>query len=86
MRTGCGRAIGHPSVGDRQEPHRRCVTVEHSLASIAASAGPPARYKGTRKNFLDLRRRAAVANRQVLRAGGVSVYPVRLSRSALPGV
>jgi hypothetical protein len=47
---------------------RQRVTVEHSLAAIAAIQGPKARYKGTRKNTLDLRRCAAVANLQALRA------------------
>jgi len=47
---------------------RERVTVEHSLASIAAIQGPKARYKGTRKNTFDLRRCAAVANLQVLKA------------------
>lgn len=47
---------------------RERLTVEHSLAAIAAIQGPKARYKGTRKNTLDLRRCAAVANLQVLRA------------------
>lgn len=53
---------------DGREALRQRVTVEHSLASIAAIQGPRARYKGTRKNSLDLRRCAAVANLQVLRA------------------
>jgi hypothetical protein len=44
---------------------RQRVTVEHSLAVIAAIQGPRARYKGIRKNSLDLRRCAAVANLQV---------------------
>lgn len=47
---------------------RQRVTVEHSLATIAAIQGPRARYKGIRKNALDLRRCAAVANLQALRA------------------
>lgn len=47
---------------------RERVTVEHSLASIAAIQGPKARYKGTRKNTFDLRRCAVVANLQVLKA------------------
>jgi hypothetical protein len=47
---------------------RQRVTVEHSLAAIAAIQGPRARYKGIRKNSLDLRRCAAVANLQALRA------------------
>ena len=38
------------------------VTVEHRLARVAALQTGRARYKGTRKNTLDLRRHAAVAN------------------------
>lgn len=38
------------------------VAVEHRLARIAALQSGRARYKGTRKNTLDLRRHAAVAN------------------------
>ena len=40
------------------------TTVEHSLARIDRIQGPKARYKGTRKNTLDLRRTAVVANLQ----------------------
>lgn len=47
---------------------RQRVTVEHSLAAIAAIQGPRARYKGIRKNTLDVRRCATVANLQALRA------------------
>jgi hypothetical protein len=53
---------------DGRKDLRQRVTVEHSLASIAAIQGPRARYKGIRKNSFDLRRCAAVANLQVLRA------------------
>lgn len=38
------------------------VAVEHRLARVAALQTGRARYKGTRKNTLDLRRHAAVAN------------------------
>jgi hypothetical protein len=38
------------------------VAFEHRLARIAALQTGRARYKGTRKNTLDLRRNAAVAN------------------------
>jgi hypothetical protein len=48
--------------GRRQLRHR--TTVEHSLARIDQIQGPKARYKGTRKNTLDLRRTAVVANLQ----------------------
>lgn len=41
---------------------RQRVTVEHSLARISAIQGNVARYRGTRKNELDLNRAAAVSN------------------------
>lgn len=40
------------------------TTIEHSLARIQQLQGPRARYKGLRKNTLDLRRIAAVTNMQ----------------------
>ena len=43
---------------------RQRTTIEHSLARIDRIQGPKARYKGTRKNTLDLRRAAVVANLQ----------------------
>jgi hypothetical protein len=45
---------------------RRRTTVEHSLARLDRIQGKKARYKGTRKNTLDLRRCATVANLQRL--------------------
>lgn len=45
---------------------RERVGIEHSLARIKAVQGVRARYKGARKNTLDLRRCAAVANLQRL--------------------
>jgi hypothetical protein len=45
---------------------RRRTTVEHSLARLEQIQGPKARYKGTRKNTLDVRRCATVANLQSL--------------------
>lgn len=45
---------------------RRRTTVEHSLARLDQIQGPKARYKGTRKNTLDVRRCATVANLQSL--------------------
>jgi len=45
---------------------RERVAIEHHLARIVAVQGLPARYKGARKNTLDLRRCAAVANLQAL--------------------
>ncbi len=44
--------------------YRERTIVEHRLARIDAIQGPKARYKGVRKNELDLRRAAAVANLQ----------------------
>jgi IS5 family transposase len=45
---------------------RRRTTVEHSLARLGRIQGHRARYKGTRKNTLDVRRCAAVDNLQTL--------------------
>ena len=45
---------------------RERVAIEHHLARIVAVQGPRARYKGARKNTLDLRRCAAVANLQAM--------------------
>lgn len=45
---------------------RTCV--EHRLARVAAIQGPKARYRGVRKNELDLNRVAAIANLQALAA------------------
>ena len=52
---------------ERKDPAERAslrqrVDVEHGLARISAIQGPRARYKGERKNTLDVRRAAAVAN------------------------
>lgn len=43
---------------------RTRTTIEHSLARVGHLQGTRARYKGARKNTLDLRRTAAVANLQ----------------------
>jgi hypothetical protein len=43
---------------------RRRTAVEHTLARVDHIQGPRARYKGLRKNTLDLRRVAAVTNLQ----------------------
>jgi hypothetical protein len=40
--------------------------VEHSLARLDQTQGKKARYKGARKNTLDVRRCATVANLQHL--------------------
>jgi hypothetical protein len=45
---------------------RERVHVEHRLARLGAIQGPRARYKGARRNELDVRRCAAVANLQVV--------------------
>jgi hypothetical protein len=45
---------------------RERATIEHSLARIDQIQGGTARYKGVRKNTLDLRRTAVVANLQRL--------------------
>jgi hypothetical protein len=45
---------------------RERVAIEHHLARVQAVQGPRARYKGARKNTLDRRRCAAVANLQRL--------------------
>ncbi len=45
---------------------RERTAIEHRLARINAVQGPRARYKGARKNTLDVRRCAAVNNLQVL--------------------
>lgn len=44
--------------------YRERTVVEHRLGRIDAIQGSKARYKGTRKNELDLRRAAAIANLQ----------------------
>jgi hypothetical protein len=45
---------------------RRRTTIEHSLARLDQTQGKKARYKGVRKNTLDLRRCATVVNLQSL--------------------
>jgi IS5 family transposase len=45
---------------------RQRVVVEHHLARLGAIQGPRARYKGARRNTLDVRRCAAVANLQAI--------------------
>jgi hypothetical protein len=45
---------------------RQRTTVEHSLARLEQIQGKKARYKGTRKNTLDVRRCATVTNLQSL--------------------
>jgi IS5 family transposase len=55
MKTAEGRAV-----------LRQRTTVEHSHARLARIQGPRARYKGIRKNALDVRRCAVVDNLQTL--------------------
>ena len=77
--TGRGRAVAiHAQEAllqmlraDQHQPDGRArlrerTTVEHSLARVDQIQGPKARYKGTRKNTLDVRRTAAVTNLQRL--------------------
>lgn len=77
--TGRGRSIAihsHEALlqglrADQHQPDGRArlrarTTVEHSLARIDQIQGERARYKGTRKNTLDVRRTAAVTNLQRL--------------------
>lgn len=45
---------------------RHRTTVEHTLARVGQIQGPRARYKGTRKNTLDVRRVATLTNLQRL--------------------
>jgi hypothetical protein len=45
-----------------REELRERIPVEHGLARIVRRQGPRARYRGSRKNQLDLRRAAAVEN------------------------
>lgn len=46
---------------------RERTAIEHRLARLGAVQGPRARYKGARKNTLDVRRCAAVNNLEALR-------------------
>jgi len=41
---------------------RRRVAIEHRLAHLSRKQGPRARFKGVRKNLMDLRRHSAVIN------------------------
>lgn len=41
---------------------RKRVAIEHRLAHLCRKQGPRARYKGVRKNLLDLRRHSSVLN------------------------
>lgn len=74
------RATQHQPAGRAQLRER--TTVEHSLARIDQIQGATARYKGARKNILDLRRTAVVTNLQRL-AGRCVTLRVRLSSRRL---
>jgi hypothetical protein len=54
----------HQQRPDGRARLRERTTVEHALARIDQIQGPKARYKGTRKNTLDLRRVAVIVNLQ----------------------
>ena len=58
------RTAQHDPAGRARLRHR--THVEHSLARVQQMQGPKARYKGLRKNTLDLRRVAGVINLQRL--------------------
>jgi DDE family transposase len=58
------RTRQHQPEGRAQLRHR--TTIEHSLARVGQIQGGKARYKGTRKNTLDVRRIAVVTNLQRL--------------------
>jgi len=58
------RADQHRPDGRARLRHR--TTIEHSLARVGQIQGGKARYKGTRKNTLDLRRAAVLTNLQRL--------------------
>lgn len=53
---------GRQATSDGRAELRKRVTVEHSLARIGAIQGPKARYRGARRNELDINRAAAIAN------------------------
>ena len=54
------------ATSDGRADARRRVVVEHRLARIDAIQGPKARYRGARKNELDVNRAAAIANLELL--------------------
>ena len=54
----------HQQRPDGRARLRERTTVEHALARVDQIQGPKARYKGVRKNTLDLRRVAVIANLQ----------------------
>jgi hypothetical protein len=58
------RALKSSADGRKQLWQR--VGIEHALAHVGRRQGPRARYIGTRKNVLDLRRTAAVENLSTL--------------------
>ena len=54
----------HAKLAEGRTALRQRTDVEHPFARIDQMQGKRARYKGTRKNTLDLRRTAAVHNLQ----------------------
>lgn len=60
LRAAMGTADGRALLRDR-------TSIEHSLARLGQIQGGKARYKGVRKNTLDVRRCAAVANLEQVR-------------------
>jgi IS5 family transposase len=62
-----------------REELRERVGVEHALAQVGQTQGKRARYKGTRKNLMDLRRHAAVYNLYEL-ARAEAIQPVLLKK------
>jgi hypothetical protein len=67
---------------------REPTTVEHALARVDHIQGPKARYKGVRKNALDLRRVAVIADLQRMAPApeGRVTLGVRLSSGGLWGL
>jgi hypothetical protein len=54
------------ATSDGRADGRKRVVVEHRLARIGAIQGPKARYRGARKNELDVNRAAAIANLELV--------------------
>ncbi len=52
---------------------RERVKVEHRLAHLSQKQGHRARYRGARKNLLDVRRAATVLNLEVIHRRSVAV-------------
>lgn len=63
-RKRCSTSCAPTNSAPRDARLRERTTVEHALARVDQIQGPKARCKGTRKNTLDLRRVAVIANLQ----------------------